>query len=80
MPRTSIGLELRAELFGLGSVNCDARGQREASGLLGIGELARRMEVGAGEEVPCLRDDYVVEGGISLAEAGEADFYYHRGW
>ena len=39
-------------------------------------------EGGMGErkgEVPCLSDDYVVEGGIAFAEAGETDFNDH-GW
>ncbi len=34
-------------------------------------------ERGGEGQVPGLRDHYVVEGGISLAEAGEADFDDH---
>jgi len=44
-----------------------------------VGGVSGGRWEGGGKEksVPCLRNDYVVEGGVALAEAGEADFEHH---
>ncbi len=60
MPRTSRGFELRAVLGGRrGFVSWGLRVQGRGGGK---------------KTLPGLREDDVVEGGVALAEAGEADF------
>jgi hypothetical protein len=72
VPRTSSGFELRAVLW-----------DGEIGGQRSIGWKILRCQLwcdgyGArGKNVPCVRDDNVVEWVVALAEAGEADTDYH---
>ncbi len=68
MPRTSRGLELRADLGGV------------LEGWSWVWERVREVLEGGGcGKLPGLGDDDVVEGGVAFAEAGEADFEDHYG-
>ena len=75
-----MGLEFRAVLGGcvLGGVFFVGGQGVGGGGDCGRGVLWRwRFGGGGGGNLPSLRDDDVVEGGVAFAEAGEADFDNH---